>query len=149
MFKQLPLFALACMAIISLIVLSPPSYAANTKAKVSAKEKVAFQISDADPKRLNIALSAAKNAQNTYGKHNTVIEFVAFGPGVALLTLESEAGQRIDEAIKSGIKIVVCEATMQSMKLTEADMLPGLNYVPGGILELMQKQKEGYAYILP
>lgn len=132
----------------TLLGLSPGSYAANPKAKV-AKEKVAFQISDADPKKLYLALNAAKNVQSTYGKNNSLIEVIAFGPGVNLLTLESEAGQRIDEAIKSGIKVVVCENTMKSQKLTEADMLPNLTYVPGGILELMQKQKQGYAYILP
>ncbi|MBI5752821.1 MAG: DsrE family protein [Hydrogenophilales bacterium] len=143
------MYALACAASILLTALSPAVYAANTKAKASAKERVAFQISDADPKKLYLALNAAKNVQTTYGRKNAVIEIVAWGPGVNLLTIDSEAGQRIDEAIKNGIKVVVCENTMKSLKLTEADMLPNLKYVPGGILELMQKQKQGYAYILP
>ena len=149
MIKQVRMYALACAALISLTTLSPTSYAANTKTKASAKERVVFQISDADPKKLYLVLNAAKNVQTIYGKNNAVVELVAFGPGVNLLTIDSEAGQRIDEAIKDGIKVVVCENTMKSLKLTEADMLPALSYVPGGILELMKKQKAGYAYILP
>ena len=134
--------------LISLLALSPPSFAANAQ-RPSTKVKVAFQISDADPKKLYIALNAAKNVQSTYGKKNTVVEVVAFGPGINLLLIDSEAGQRIDEAIKGGIKIIVCKNTLDSMKLTEADMLPNLSYVPGGILALIEKQKAGYAYILP
>lgn len=149
MLKPLRLHALICAAFIALAALPSASHAAGSQARVSAKHKVVFQISEADPKKLYIALNAAKNVQTTYGKKNALIEVVAFGPGVNLFLLESEAGQRIDAAINDGVKIVVCKNTLDSMKLTEADMLPKLNYVPGGILELMQKQKEGYAYILP
>ncbi len=142
-------FMLGCAALTALSIFSPLSVAARPKAKSAAKEKVAFQISEADPKKLYMALNAAQNVQNTYGKNNAVIEVVAFGPGVSLFTLESPAGQRIDEAIKAGIKVVICENTLKSQNMSEADLLPGLSYVPGGILELMQKQKEGYSYILP
>jgi intracellular sulfur oxidation DsrE/DsrF family protein len=33
--------------------------------------------------------------------------------------------------------------------LTEADMLPNTSYVPSGVVELVKKQREGYAYIRP
>ena len=38
---------------------------------------------------------------------------------------------------------------MTGQKLTKADMLNGIGYVRAGVVELMQKQKEGYAYIRP
>jgi len=77
------------------------------------------------------------------------VEIVVFGPGIQFFSLDSTFGQAIDEAIKSGVHVVICQNTMQSLKLTEGDMLPDLEYVPGGILHLMQRQKQGYAYILP
>lgn len=149
MLKPFNLRVVICAALIALAAWPAVSRATDTQARANAKQKVVFQISDADPKKLYIVLNAAKNVQTTFGKKNALIEVVAFGPGVNLFLLESEAGQRIDAAINDGVKIVVCKNTLDSMKLTEADMLPKLNYVPGGILELMQKQKEGYAYILP
>lgn len=133
---------------VTVVFASPAFSAAGAKTSV-AKEKVAFQISEADPKKLYIALGAASNAQKTYGKKNAVIEVVAFGPGVNLFTLESEAGQRIDAALKDGIKILICENTLKSQNMSEADLLPGLSYVPAGILHLIRRQKEGYSYILP
>jgi len=47
------------------------------------------------------------------------------------------------------VKVVACENTMKNMKLTKADMMPTIGYVPAGVVEIMNKQKEGYAYIRP
>ena len=38
---------------------------------------------------------------------------------------------------------------MKAQKLVYADMLPAIGYVPAGVVELMKKQQEGYAYIRP
>jgi intracellular sulfur oxidation DsrE/DsrF family protein len=45
--------------------------------------------------------------------------------------------------------VVACENTMRAQKLVYADMLPKIGYVPAGVVELMKKQQEGYAYIRP
>jgi hypothetical protein len=38
---------------------------------------------------------------------------------------------------------------MKSFKLTQSDMLPSIGYVPAGIVDIMRKQKQGWAYIRP
>ena len=115
----------------------------------SEKQKVIFQVSDADPKKWNLALNNAKNVQTDLGKGNTEIEIVAYGPGIGMLKLESEVGNRVAEAVGAGVKIVACENTMTSQKLTKDDMLSNIGYVKAGVVELMQKQQDGYAYIRP
>ena len=114
-----------------------------------AKQKVIFQVSDADPKKWNLALNNAKNVQTDLGKENVEIEIVAYGPGIGMLKLESEVGNRITEAAGSGVKVVACENTMKGQKLTKDDMLANIGYVKAGVVELMQKQQQGYAYIRP
>lgn len=114
-----------------------------------AKQKVIFQVSDADPKKWHLALNNAKNVQADLGKGNTEIEIVAYGPGIAMLKMDSEVGNRITEAAGTGVKIVACENTMKGQKLTKDDMLANISYVKAGVVELMQKQQEGYAYIRP
>jgi intracellular sulfur oxidation DsrE/DsrF family protein len=42
-----------------------------------------------------------------------------------------------------------CENTMHNAKLAKADMLNGIGYVPSGVVELMQKQQQGWAYLRP
>jgi intracellular sulfur oxidation DsrE/DsrF family protein len=38
---------------------------------------------------------------------------------------------------------------MRAQKLTHADMLNGIGYVPAGVVTLMQRQQQGWAYIRP
>ena len=38
---------------------------------------------------------------------------------------------------------------MKAQKLAYADMLPNIGYAPSGVVELMRKQQQGYAYIRP
>ena len=38
---------------------------------------------------------------------------------------------------------------MRNSKLVYADMLPDIGYVPAGVIEIMKKQQQGYAYIRP
>jgi intracellular sulfur oxidation DsrE/DsrF family protein len=66
-----------------------------------------------------------------------------------MLKGDSPLAQRISAALKTGVKVVACENTMKALHLTYADMLPDIGYVPAGVVELMQKQQQGYAYVRP
>jgi len=111
--------------------------------------KVIFQVSDGDPRKWNLALINAKNVQAELGKDNVAIEIVAYGPAIDMLRIESEVEPRVDEAIRNGVKIVACENTMHGLHLTSADMLPHIHYTRTGVVYLMEKQEQGYAYIRP
>lgn len=115
----------------------------------ASRQKVVFQVSDADPGKWNLTLNNAKNVQQDLGAANVDVEVVAYGPGIGMIRLESPVGNRVTEAMAAGVRVVACENTMKNMKLTRNDMLPSLGYVPAGVVELMQRQREGYAYIRP
>lgn len=117
--------------------------------QTAPRPKVVLQVSDADPGKWNLALNNAKNLQADLGAGNVDIEIVAYGPGIGMLKADSTVGNRIDEALGSGVKVVACENTMRGQKLTHADMLPKVGYVPAGVVEIMQRQQQGWAYIRP
>ena len=113
------------------------------------RARVVIQVSDADQGKWNLALNNAKNIQTDLGAANVDIEIVAYGPGIDLLKLDSPVGGRIDEATTAGVKVIACENTMRGLKLTRTDMLNGIGYVPAGVVELMSRQQQGWAYIRP
>lgn len=113
------------------------------------KQKVVFQVSVGDPKTWNLALNNARNVQQELGAGNVDVEIVVYGPGIGMLKFDSAVANRIDEAVGDGVKVVACENTMKAQKLTRDDMLASAGFVPAGVIELMKKQKEGYAYIRP
>ena len=135
---------IAGVAFLACISLAPASDAAGP-----SRHKVVFQVSDADPGKWNLALNNAKNVQEDLGAANVEIEVVAYGPGIGMVRLESTVANRVKEALASGVRIVACVNTMTNMKLTSTDMLPSLAYVPAGVVELMERQRDGYAYIRP
>jgi len=150
--EEIPMLQLARRGLIAipvaaaLALLLPDDVRAQSQ---SVRNKVVFQVSDADPQKWNLALNNAKNLQDDIGGDLVELEIVAYGPGIGMLKGDSPVGARVAEALKNGVKVVACENTMRAQKLVYADMLPKIGYVPAGVVELMKKQQEGYAYIRP
>ena len=113
------------------------------------KSKLVIQVSENDPATWNLALNNAKNIQKDVGKDNVELEIVAFGPGINMLKMESEVAARVNEAVDSGVKVMACQNTMRNQKLNKEDMNAKIGYVPAGVVEIMQRQQQGYAYLRP
>ncbi|MBA4176561.1 MAG: hypothetical protein C0505_08360 [Leptothrix sp. (in: Bacteria)] len=137
------------LSTLSLMLLAPMAGAQAQSAPANLAHKVVFQVSDADPAKWNLALNNARNVQQDLGKDKVAIEIVAYGPGLGMLKLDSAAGARVTDAMASGVSVVACENTMRNQKVTREDMLPKIGYVAAGVVQLMVRQQEGYAYIRP
>ncbi len=111
--------------------------------------RAVIQVSDNDPHKWNLALNNARNVQNDLGAEATELEIVVYGPGIGMLKADSPVAKRVADALGKGIKLVACENTMKAQRLTYGDMLPNIGYVSAGVVELMKKQREGWAYIRP
>jgi intracellular sulfur oxidation DsrE/DsrF family protein len=116
---------------------------------IPQRNRIVIQVSDADPAKWNLALNNAHNLQTDLGPANVEIELVAYGPGIGMLKLDSPVANRIGEAKDAGVKVLACENTMKGQKLAHSDMLNGIGYVGAGVVEIMQRQQEGWAYLRP
>jgi intracellular sulfur oxidation DsrE/DsrF family protein len=115
----------------------------------TAKLGVAVQVSDDSVATWNQALNVVKNIQGEYGKDKVDVELVVFGNGIGLLKFDTQLANRIDETMASGARVLMCQNTMKGRKLTEADMHAGIGYVKAGVVEIIEKQKQGWAIIRP
>jgi intracellular sulfur oxidation DsrE/DsrF family protein len=120
---------------------------AAAQATSAAKERVIIQVSTPEQRTWNQALNYVENLQTLYGKDNVQIEIVALGWGIGLLKFDSPMATRVADAIKRGATLQACEVTMGRQKLTRQDMLPDIGYVPAGLGQIIQRQKEGWSYI--
>lgn len=123
--------------------------AATAQTASAAKSKLVLQVSDADPAKWALALNNAKNVQQELGAGKVDIEIVAYGPGIGMLKAEAPTANRVSEATQAGIKVVACENTMTTQGLTKADMHAAIGYAPSGVVEIMSRQSEGWAYVRP
>ena len=151
-----PLVVAVMFSLASIGVAMPAASAADTPAakraaptKAAKKHKVIFQVSDSDAAKWNLALNNIRNVQQDLGEKNVEIELVTYGPGLGMLKMDSTVGNRVGEAMGAGVKVVACENTMRNQKVSRDDMLPGIGYVGAGVVELMEKQQQGWSYIRP
>lgn len=121
----------------------------SARAQVATRNKIVFQVSDAEPAKWNLTLNNVKNVQTDLGAKNVEIEIVAYGPGLGMLKADSVAGNRVADALAAGVSVVACENTMKNQKITRDDMLPKIGYVEAGVVQLMIRQQQGWAYIRP
>lgn len=143
------LISAVCTALASGNVTAADIQSKATSANTAERHKLILQVTDNDPAKWNLTLANVKNVQSYLGAKNVDIEVVAYGPGINMIKLDSLVGAGVSDAIAAGARIVACEITMTNQKLTKDDMLPSLSYVPAGVIELMARQRQGYAYVRP
>jgi intracellular sulfur oxidation DsrE/DsrF family protein len=146
---RLPRLLSFAAAVAGLLAVTCAALPAAAQQPAGQRSRVVLQMSDGDPAKWNLALNNSKNIQTDLGAANVDVEIVAYGPGIAMLKADSVVGNRVDEALAAGVKVLACENTMRGQKLTAADMLGKVSYVPAGVVEIMQKQQQGWAYLRP
>lgn len=128
---------------------APNSLADQDAVRGKGKYQIVFHISENNPQQWQIALNNAMSFQRNLGKENTQIELVANGPGLNMLKLESKVSDRISQALDLNIDVVACGETMTTTKVTKDDLIGGVRVVPGGIIEIADRQRTGWVYIRP
>jgi intracellular sulfur oxidation DsrE/DsrF family protein len=137
------------LAAAALLVAATLPLGASAQGTAPAKTKVVFQVSDGDSAKWGLALNNANNVQQELGAGKVEIEIVAYGPGIGMLKADATTANRIAEAVHNGVKVVACENTMRAQKLSKEDMNTTIGYVPAGVVEIIRRQNEGWAYIRP
>ena len=112
-------------------------------------QRLLIQISDYNPKVWGLALANARNVRHDLGPDKVEIEIVVYGPAIRMLEMDSDWRDRVTQVIDEGIRVIACENTMKSMKLTRNDMLGGVDFVKTGLAHVMKRELEGWAYARP
>jgi len=126
-----------------------PGAHAGAVASDSGKYKIVIQVTENNPQTWNLALNNAFAFQRNIGKDATEIEIVAIGPGLNMLKSESKVTDRIGQALDKSIDVVACGETMHATKVSKNDLIGGVRVVPGGLIEIANKQRAGWIYYRP
>lgn len=133
------------------LFIASTAFMLGAPAAMAAMDKpgVVIQVSDSDPKTWNQALNVIKNIQQEYGADKVNVELVVFGMGSGMLKFDSPIANRIDETLASGAAVSMCQNTMKGQKLTAADMHPKIGFVKAGVIEIIEKSKQGWSVVRP
>lgn len=120
---------------------------AAAQIETAAMHKVIMQLTSNDTLAHKALMNQLKNLRDVWGD-SAVIEVLIQGPGLDLL-LQSKSTQpdNIAKLRKEGIHFVVCEHSMKQRKIVKEDLLPDLEFVKYGLVEIITRQEKGWSYL--
>lgn len=123
-------------------------FAQSTQAAATLKG-VVIPVSRNDPAEWAVALANARNVRKAYRDKDVNVEIVAYGPGLKMLRNDSPVSEGLEAAQRDGVQLLACGDTMRTTHTSRQDLNWLVDVVPAGIVEILQKQSEGYAYLRP
>lgn len=111
--------------------------------------KVIFHIDENE--KWQLCLGNVRNMLS-YGKENkTIFEIEILANSAAVLKLKkgSEWESAIHELLEDGVVIAAYQNALNAQKMVKDDLIDRITVVPAGVVELVAKQNEGFAYIKP
>ena len=126
-------------------------------AGAAEKHRLALQISDNDPAKMNAVLNVASNVSKYYSDKGEEIDIqiVAFNAGLHMLREDtSPVKTRIEEMALSTpeVSFKACGNTQEKMQKAENKDIPIVRQaevVKSGVVRVMELQELGWAYVKP
>jgi len=136
---------------------SPAAPSSRPQASAKTQHRVVIQVSENDPKIMNLALNNAENLRSFYEQAGEAvpIEIVAYGPGLNMVRSDtSPVRDRLAALVgrPQAITFTGCGNTLNTQSKNEGkelSLLPGTHLVPTGIGRIVQLQEQGWTYIRP
>jgi uncharacterized protein len=119
--------------------------------RVDTQRKVVFHLDSDQEPLLTLSLENIKNLFKEIGPQNCKVAVVANAKAVTLFrkdTVGTHASD-IEQLHKLGVHFKACRNAMAKNNVAETDLCEIIEVVPAGILELIDLQARGFAYIKP
>lgn len=95
-----------------------------------------------------LALTNIANLLEAVGQQKALVELVANAEAVKGF-LDPALVSKMATLNDQGVRFVACRNALRGYQVEEAHLPPFVDIVPAGVVELIQKQNEGYAYLRP
>jgi intracellular sulfur oxidation DsrE/DsrF family protein len=118
------------------------------KETVSVQEprKIVMQLTSGDTTVHKMLMKQLSNILTV--APDTKIEVVCHGPGLSMLVESASiVNKKIIESKTEGVDFVACRYSMKERNVAESAINSAARIVEAGILEIVDRQNEGYVYI--
>jgi intracellular sulfur oxidation DsrE/DsrF family protein len=109
--------------------------------------KVVFDVTSKNVKTHQMTVRHVELMSNSYP--DSQFEVVLYGGSIEMALNEKSTVKNAIQLLskKDNIDFVICEASMRKHKVEKQDLIEGFKIVPDGILEIVEKQQNGWGYI--
>lgn len=113
---------------------------------VKEPRKIVMQLTSADTVVHKMLVKQLANILSV--APDTRIEVVCHGPGLSFLnSSKSIVGKQLEAFSSKGVDLVACQFSMKERSVSKDQLFPFIRIVEAGIIEIVDKQNEGWVYI--
>jgi hypothetical protein len=145
-------FSGAVMAALAAAAVSPArAQPATVPDRPFAEHRIALQLSDNDPKKQSLVISAY-NLLKAYDPDKVAIEVVTFGPGIDLLRTENANRKLVESLVAQGVRFDVCLNTVDTIERETGkrpEIIPVATPVQVGVGQILTLTENGYTLVRP
>lgn len=122
---------------------------ATPKPAIDNPRKIVFSIDTLDDKEVNHVISTVNNVIKFYRPENTEVIVVVYSQGVKILRKDSDehTRKRIEALMTYDIEFVACENSLRTLGIKKKELMEDLNYGTAGIVEIIERQLQGFVYV--
>jgi len=119
--------------------------------RVESVHKAIFHLDWDQDEKLNLALENIKNLFKEVPAQQCQISVVANGKAVNLFKKDkvSTHVETIEDLHKLGVRFKMCRNALANNHIQKQDLIEVCEIVPAGILEIIDLQQQGFAYVKP
>jgi hypothetical protein len=96
----------------------------------------------------SLALTNLENILNEVGEEKAKLEIVGNAEAVKGF-LDPSLTSRMETLNSRGVRFVACRNALNAFHVEQASLPGFIQVVPAGVVEVIRKQSEGYAYVRP
>ena len=145
----------ALRTVLAALLMLPLAFA--TAHAADKQHRLALQISDNDPAKMNAVLNVAANVSKHYSEmgEEAQIQIVAFNAGLNMLRTDKSPVLTRLKSFQQGmpnVSFMACENTLHAMTRNEGKEPPlveNATRVPAGVVTLMELNEKGWTIIRP
>lgn len=108
--------------------------------------KVVYSLYVGDLETVEHTIGSMYNILKEYPAESLKIVVVAYGKGMRVLKkdYDKKTLARIKSLMEYDVEFIGCKNTMETMKWKESDFIDGISFTQAGIVEVIEKQQDGY-----
>ena len=117
---------------------------------IDNQRQIVFSIKSGNDEAIHHVLSSANNVLKFYGPENVEMKIVAYSHGIKTLQkVHKDIALRVRALMLLDVEFVACGNTMKTKKIKEEELIEETVIVTAGIVEIIERVKEGWVNIVP
>lgn len=109
--------------------------------------KIVFDVTSADEGTHQSTIRHVKFMSEAYPESEFEVVMYSKAMNMVLADKSSVATEIMKLAAEDNVSFKICQGTMNRYKVQKDQLVEGVDVVPDGILEIIQRQAEGWGYI--